>query len=329
MRCMALARHLVAKGHEAEFLCRALPGNLIALIEAQGLDVMRLTGTTMPGQIDDAASCLATIGRQRCDWLVVDHYELDATWEKAMSAASVRIFAIDDLGRHHDCSLLLDQNYANPAHDLYRHQTPPSTLMLLGPSYALLRPEFSALRVESLAQGRSKLERILVFMGGSDPMNETTKALKGIALAARPGLRIDAVIGSQNPHRQAVTAACGRLRDARLHVQTTGMAELMANADLAIGSGGSATWERCVLGLPAVVTVLAQNQVMITEAVTKAGAQRMLGWFEKVTPTDYAQAIDAIEPDRLRHMSANAAHICDGLGTGRVVDSLVSLSVNA
>ena len=328
MRCMALAQRLVAKGHEAAFLCRALPGNLIALVEAQGLGVMRLAGAAMPGQADDAASCLAEIGRQRYDWLVVDHYELDATWEKVMSAAISRILAIDDLGRHHHCFLLLDQNCANPAHDLYRHRTLPATGMLLGPGYALLRPEFAALRAASLTRGRSKLERILVFMGGSDPMNETAKALAGIALAARPGLRIDAVIGSQNPHRQAITAACGRLRDARLHVQTTGMAELMAGADLAIGSGGSATWERCALGLPAVVTLLAENQTLIAEAVTKAGGQRTLGWFETVAPIDYAQAIDAIEPNQLGRMSAAAAHICDGAGTDRVVDALMSRPVN-
>ena len=38
------------------------------------------------------------------------------------------------------------------------------------------------------------------------------------------------------------------------------MAELMAAADLAIGAGGSTTWERCCLGLPALSICVADNQ---------------------------------------------------------------------
>ena len=97
------------------------------------------------------------------------------------------------------------------------------------------------------------------------------------------------------------------------------MAELMVQADCAIGAGGTATWERCALGLPAVVTILAENQVPIAEAVHASGALRLLGRHDSVSPADYASALDALDASALGAMSQAAAAICDGKGTERVI----------
>jgi UDP-2,4-diacetamido-2,4,6-trideoxy-beta-L-altropyranose hydrolase len=160
---------------------------------------------------------------------------------------------------------------------------------------------------------------MLVFMGGSDPCNETCKALDGICRLGRADLKLDVVIGEANPHRSAVEAACAGLAHASLHVQTARMAELMAPADCAIGAGGTATWERCALGLPAVVTILAENQAPIAEAVHAIGALRLLGRHDSVSPADYASALDALDASALGAMSQAAAAICDGKGTERVI----------
>src|SRR5439155_11722294 len=133
----------------------------------------------------------------------------------------------------------------------------------------------------------------LVFMGGSDPSNETCNALDGICRLGRADLKLDVVIGETNPHRSAVEAACAKLAHTNLHVQTARMAELMAQADCAIGAGGTATWERCALGLPALVAILADNQVRIAEAMQAAGAVCLLGRDDAVSPADYASGLDA------------------------------------
>src|SRR5205807_10067487 len=117
-------------------------------------------------------------------------------------------------------------NYPNRVHPLYRGRLPAGCELLLGPDYALLRPEFAALRPGSLARRRERLSRLLVFMGGSDPLNETGKALDGIGRARFAELHVDVVIGAGNPHRAAIAAACRRLPSAELTVQTPRMAEL-------------------------------------------------------------------------------------------------------
>jgi UDP-2,4-diacetamido-2,4,6-trideoxy-beta-L-altropyranose hydrolase len=235
-----------------------------------------------------------------------------------MAALADRIFVIDDLGRRHDCDLLLDQNYANPTRA--RYTDPPGCELLLGPQFALLGPQFAALRPVSLRRRREAISRVLVCMGGGDPFNETGKVLAG--LSQLPQLYIDVAIGTGNPHRSAVEAACAGLRHATLHVQTLAMAELMATADCAICGAGNITWERCALGLPGLATIMADNQASAAEAVAAAEAHQLLGWHYNLVAEDYARAVLAMDSAKLRQMSAAAAAICDGGGVKRVAERL-------
>lgn len=322
VRCATLSRQLLQAGHAVRFLCRSDTGNLNAWLESEGFEVRPLP-PDMPDESADAAACLAVLGGENADWLVVDHYRLGLAWETLMAPAVGRILAIDDVARAHACDLLLDQNVLNPRHARYPAHIPSHCSLLLGTAFALVRPEFSKLRVASLRRRQGKLARLLVCMGGSDMENETSKVLAGLALNPLPGLHVDVVIGSGNPHRAEVEIACARLPNAHLHVQTAQMAELMAAADCAINAGGSTTWERCTLGLPGIVTVDADNQVEIAQAVHRAGGQRNLGWYTHLRAEDYARAIADLTPEHLQSMSAAAARICDGLGAARVAACLL------
>ena len=324
MRCATLAGYLAAAGHDVGFLCRDAPGNLNTWLEQQGMPVKHLSNLNEPAAAEaaDISASKAALDSSRYDWIIVDHYQLGVHWETEMAELADHIMAIDDLGRDHCCHLLLDQNYPNPMHSRYRTSVKPECEVLLGPRFALVRPEFSTLRAHSLARRRDSVSRLLVFMGGTDSRNETTKVLNGIALAKVTSLVVDVIVGSGNPHRLAVEAACARLSAAALHVQTARMFELMAAADCAIGAGGSASWERCVLGLPALVTILAANQAAIAQALCAAGACQVLGSQDNVTPDDYANALQLLTGEQLRRMSHVAATICDGQGTARVATRL-------
>jgi UDP-2,4-diacetamido-2,4,6-trideoxy-beta-L-altropyranose hydrolase len=326
VRCATLAHSLAEAGHAVHFICRELPGNLNRWLEERGFQVSRLAagaGRSI-SEASDARQCLLAVGDQRFDWILVDHYGLGAGWEQAMAELADRVFAIDDLGRPHHCNLLLDQNFTNPLQELYRQGSPVSCELLLGPTFALVRPEFATFRAKSVGRSRISIDRVLVFMGGSDPLNETCKALNGIYQANRSKLVVDVVIGAANPHRHAVEAACAGLQNATLHVQTSRMSELMAAADCAIGSAGSTTWERCVLGLPALVTILAENQAAIAEAVHVVGGHQLLGWHDAVTCEDYRCALSDLDAASLSRMSQCAAEICDGRGVERVVRRLTA-----
>jgi UDP-2,4-diacetamido-2,4,6-trideoxy-beta-L-altropyranose hydrolase len=316
MRCLSLAESLSSAGGQCVFLCRPAPGDLIDEIERRGHRVIRIEPTA-----NDAGATAEALAKLAVDWLIVDHYSLGLEWEHAIGRHAKNLLVIDDIGRDHECNLLLDQNYYNPMHDRYR-RTLPEAKLLLGPQYALLRGEFAALRPAALQRRSGELSRFLVSMGGSDSSNVTGKALAGLASAWKDGWHVDVIIGAGNPHREAIQSICSRLPAATFHVQTAMMAQLMTTADCAIGAGGSTTWERCCLGLPALVTIISDDQSPIATAVARAGAQSLMGLDKDVTAGDYAREIAAFSPTRMMTMSAHAAGICDGLGAGRVAERL-------
>lgn len=324
VRCASLAQALAAAGHEVHFACRSLAGDLNHWLEAEGFRVHKILGVADAAMTElmDADATKNSVPAQRCDWLIVDHYELGVAWERAMADLVEGIFVIDDLGRRHDCRLLLDQNYANPTHARYTVLNPPGCELLLGPQFALLGPQFAALRPVSLRRRRETISRVLVCMGGSDPFNETGKVLAGLSQLPQQQLYIDVAIGTGNPHRAAVEAACAGLRHATLHVQTPNIAELMTAADLAICGAGNITWERCALGLPGLATIMADNQASAAAAVDAAAGHQLLGWHHSLAAEDYARALLAMNSTTLRRMSAAAAAICDGGGVARVAERL-------
>jgi UDP-2,4-diacetamido-2,4,6-trideoxy-beta-L-altropyranose hydrolase len=332
-RCLELASRLAARGTAVMFVCAEEPGDMIDEISARGMRTSRLRlGGAVRGagaaawepDAEQTGAAIAAAGLSP-HWLVVDHYGLERRWERALRAHARRIMAIDDLAdRAHDCELLLDQNLPNPRHARYRQLLPSGATQLLGCQYALVGAEFARLRGAALARRRGQLERVLISMGGTDPSNDTARALEGLQRSSCAGRAVDVVIGAANPHREALEVQCGRVSDCTLHVQTTRMAELMTQADLAISGGGSTTWERCSLGLPAIAVSQSEDQVAIAGAMAQAGGHRFLGTSADVREADYAAAVDGMTATALRDMSAAAAALCDGEGAERVATRLIN-----
>lgn len=293
MRCLVLADSLRARGAEVAFGCRSLPGDACHLVESKGYRVHRLPlGKDASWQLDAEA----TVGALRegvgiADWVVVDHYRLDESWERRVRLQARNIMVIDDLAnRRHDCDLLLDQNYYDDAKNRYHGLLPENCRRFFGPRYALLREEFhNARRVLRARDGT--VGRVLVFFGGTDPTNETAKALEALALMSVRSFAVDVVVGSGNPFRVAIQETCRVMEGVAYHCQVDNMAQFMASADLALGAGGSTTWERCCLGLPAITVVTAANQSETTDALARAGVTWNLGWHEGVTAAMMAEAI--------------------------------------
>jgi UDP-2,4-diacetamido-2,4,6-trideoxy-beta-L-altropyranose hydrolase len=273
----------------------------------------------------DAENTLAVLaGIPNLSWLITDHYALDARWEGQMRAFTEKIMIIDDLAdRPHDCDLLLDQNLYEKLERRYDGLVPDRCERLLGPRYALLRPEFAAAR-KTLRHRDGRVRRIFIFFGGSDLSNETAKALEAIRLMNRSDIAVDVVVGASNLKGEQIREICQRTPNTYFHRQVENMAELMSLADLAIGAGGTTTWERCCLGLPTLVLVLADNQREVAEAMSTAGAIRIVGWSADVTSTGLAEALRMAlaSPDYLIAMSERSLAIMGGPGAASGVECI-------
>lgn len=306
-RCLTLADMLHTKSIKILFLTRNLDGNMSRIIEKRGYKCILLQGN-FTSEWMDAEQTIDTINylNINIDLLIIDHYGLGKSWETQIKKKVRNIMVVDDLAnRKHRCDVLLDQNYYENYLTRYNGLVPTECIKLLGPKYLLLRPEFH----EILKQKKEKnveIKRIFIFYGGSDPTNETEKALLAIKKYERlhkKKLDIDVVVGESNKNKESIRHLVNELQG-NYYCQIDFIAELMWKADLSFGAGGVTMWERCYLKLPSIVTAVAENQVEAAKAAAKAELIIYSGWYEDVNVNDYYRLLLGItfHPPRLVKM---------------------------
>ncbi|MBL8370323.1 MAG: UDP-2,4-diacetamido-2,4,6-trideoxy-beta-L-altropyranose hydrolase [Burkholderiaceae bacterium] len=353
MRCLTLADALVAKGAECEFICRAHDGNLIEFIRGKGYvahalatDPLTSANTTAASpqggvpelthhkwlgatQAQDAEACASILAALRPDWLIVDHYAIDARWERALAAHYRNLMVIDDLAdRTHTCHLLLDQTYGREASD-YHSLVPAHCRVLCGSHYALLRPEFAALRPYSLERRtRPALRELLITMGGVDKDNVTGRILEALRTCPLPAdCRVTVVMGSTAPWQDEVRKQAQDMPwPTRVLVGVPDMAQLMADSDLAIGAAGATSWERCCLGLPTAIIVVAENQRYAADLLGKTGAVETIFLGATLVKSLSEIVLSSVKyRDYLKNLANRAAEITDGRGAGYISNLLLDI----
>jgi UDP-2,4-diacetamido-2,4,6-trideoxy-beta-L-altropyranose hydrolase len=298
------------------------------LIEKAGFQAIPLwTNVAAHLNAHDEIRCIAkALGAEnKADWLIADHYLIDHKWESASKTIANRIMVIDDLAnRSHSCDLLLDQNLGRKSTD-YRKLVSNHTKLLIGPQYALLRPEFHQHRLDSIGRRKDdRLHRILVNMGGTDPGNLTASVLCALAKAKlSPHLKVSVILGTSSPWVSAIQALVCKLNlTINLFIGVNNMATHMSESDLAIGASGSSSWERCCLGLPSLIVVLADNQREIAQALHQSNAALLIDSENLSIELDNFFSKQKADGQLLPKMSGFARQITDGLGVSRVLKQL-------
>ena len=331
MRCLTLARELRSKDAAVFFACKRLRGGMEEIIREEGFPVFLFDARDMQKDACETGKILERIKKDYHvlpAWLVVDHYSLGQSWQKSMQPFVNKIMVIADLGSQpFCCDLLLDQNLFDDMESHYCSLVDSSCKLLLGPRYALLRPEFREAR-KNLRKREGRVKRILVFMGGSDPYNLTSVAIGALNQPDFNKIQVDVVVGFSNPHREEVKARCAEQPNMTFYCQINNMAELMARADLAIGARGSATWERCALGLPAITIAIADNQDDGGKNSNLQKAELHLGRREKVDSNMIANALKGLinDSEALLKMGQEAYRIMEGsvCGPDRVAKAMIN-----
>ena len=323
MRCLALAERLREKDAFVQFISQAHEGNLNNLINEHGFEVIELAkpsnnvGLDRPITTDiksykkpliiteeqDAQDTINLIMGKKINWLIVDHYSLSKKWEKQLRPFVRNIMVIDDLeNRKHDCDLLLNQNWFKENDNRYYGLVPETCTKLLGPQYALLRPEFASFK-KNINQKTGKIKRIFVFFGGSDPHGLTEKTLRALSRTEFSNLEADIVIGEINPHQNIIKNLVDNRNNTRLYIQVDSIASIMAKADLAIGSEGVNTWERMAVGLPTISVITATNQRSMSEELNKYQLTYLIGEYSSVNVDLIAESLHKMTNDKKRIMS--------------------------
>lgn len=336
MRCLTLADFLAEEGALVCIIARHLPLYLREMLTSKGFELRLLSSQNSPGRIDelrhaewlgtsqylDAQETISVLAGETWHWLIVDHYALDARWEVMLRDSTEKLMVIDDIAdRQHNCDLLLDQNLYTDMTSRYIGKVPTTCKLLLGPNYALLREEFHEAR--SWVKPRlGVVKRVLIFFGGVDSENCTGKAIEAISEITDYKFDVDVAIGIQHPHKEEIQSMCASYGYA-CHIQTNKMATLMANADLSIGACGSATWERCCMGLPTLVIALAFNQIQSAQTVSSLNAIKYLGEYNKIRKCEIQhEIIKSINSEWISESSRIAMELVDGEGVLRTAKEM-------
>lgn len=341
MRCLTVAEALRKRGAHVSFICREHSGSLIALLGAKAIPLTLLPAASASQrgtadkddysawlgatQEEDADQTIQALNAERPDWLIVDHYGLDIDWEKRLRPHVNKLMVVDDLAnRVHDCDLCLDQNFSVEGERRYLGLLNDDCKLLIGPRFALLRPEYAAYRKTQLAR-EGRVKRVLVFFGGSDDQNMTGLALDALSRSDLMQLEVDVVVGINNAHLRTIEKQVALRSLTTLHGLRPHLADLMVQADLAIGAGGATTWERMCLGLPSVVVSIAENQRPASEALAKAKLINYIGHFDGVTTDRLSQSLLTIVHDieLLGEMAARTYRHVDGIGVQRLIEVMV------
>jgi UDP-2,4-diacetamido-2,4,6-trideoxy-beta-L-altropyranose hydrolase len=332
VRCQALAHSFQKAGVRCTFIsARQLPP-LRDQLHRDGIGTCELgaseTSPERPFDLDqhrDSDGFLSVLDSlPDVDAVIVDHYGIDRTWESKVRATSRKVLAIDDLAdRPHDVDFLVDQSLQTPGR-IYDHLIDPGCRRMLGPRFALLRDEFAAIR-PALSPPEDR-QRVLLFAGGADPDNATGLILEAWTQVTRPRPPLDVVIGATHPARTAIEAAVTVLPEVRLHVQTRAMAELLAASRLFVGSAGTVSWERCCLGVPAVMFSIAANQQYNLESLSASRAGISVGRAADLDARALARLIDRLlgKPKLLARMARRSSSLVDGRGADRVALALAA-----
>jgi len=341
VRCLTLADELLIRKVKITFICRDLPGHIGDLIHKKGY-VLKLmpclnlknnrqsnSWLKVPWSIDVADT--VNMIESKIDLLVVDHYGIDAKWHQRISPYTNKIMVIDDLAnRKLHCDILLDQTFGREKTDFIKYVN-AKTLMLLGTKYALLRPQFAKRREDANTKRKlyMGIKHVLISFGGADFNNNSEHVLRllsSIEFTNKP--TVDIVLGSGSLNKCEIEKAIKKQKlEINVLMNVDDMAELMFKADVAIGAGGTTSWERCTLGLPTILLIDADNQLLIAENLDTAGAvyavNKSSGYGESIK-----QKIEILDREFSAHhlMSQSAAKICDGLGVKRVAEKLFSLN---
>jgi len=321
MRCLALAQAWQHAGGDVAFAMAQSTPAIRERIESEQIKVVAIQG--VPGSAEDLQQTIKNALLHDAQWLVVDGYHFGAHY--MLELQKVRpLLAIDDNGtiEFYSAELVLNQN-VHAREEMYAKRA-PGTRLLLGPRYTLLRNEFTAFQNWS-RDVRERGTRVLLTMGGSDPKDLTPCILS--ALTDLDDLQIRVVVGGSADNRSGV-AEKAKIFPGRVSVMSdvANMAELMAWADLAIAGAGTTCWEMCLLGVPAILVVVAENQRFIAEYLAKIGAAVNAGPGELIDCASIAQTAGEIlgNRDQRFKMSQSARQLVDGKGRERVLKIMLA-----
>ena len=316
LRCLAIAEAWHDLGGRSRFVCSPDSAAWFPRLSREGCEITELDAPrTSPA---DAAATAELAAEARA--LVIDGYDFGPDF-RAGVRGRYPLVLLDDDGTLGPYAVDVVLNPSAPA-------APPRGYdgageVWCGPEYRLLRREFRTLG-DREARGNGEPCRIGVLFGGSDPTQETERAIATLTDWV-PEAEIEVFVGRGNPRREALTSAA-RSGPVTVQVDADPIAPHLLRLDLAISAAGGTAWELAALGVPTVLIAVAANQRTTLDALVAAGA----AWEWQPHDAEFRSRFRSLTArgDVRRSLSEAARRISDSNGAVRVAEALWNREVS-
>ncbi len=329
MRCLALAQAWQDTGGNAIFVMAESTAAVRTRLAFEKCGVISLP--LHPGGTEDACKTRELSERHDAEWVVIDGYSFGAGYEEQVHAGGRKILCVDDDGKRdaYVSDIVLNQNL-NAREEFY-DGCGAETQLLLGTRFSLLRREFAPWRKwkrEISSSGR----KVLVTLGGSTPSEIGVRVMEALASMKLDGLRAMFVLGGSTPDTTALENCATRFPEIiTIRRDTSNMATLMAESDIAISAAGSTCWELCFLGLPSLLIDVATNQTQIALELSRQHCALYAGGANNFSVAELAFSVETLlrSEETRRTLSNRCRQLVDGLGAERVVSAMRNRTVGA
>ena len=313
-RCLALAHALRGLGFDSVFL----PGpdaSVRRRIAAQGF---QCAGETRPGSDGQDLRGLVEVAQQlQAGGVVIDSYRLSPRRLAGLRETGLIVAMIDDVGSESlPCHLVISPGFVRWK---AATGTPAGKHRLLGPSYALLGPDYWQ---RDRRATRGEIRKIVVTLGGSGSPALLRRAVSWL----EPFAKTITVAVVKGPYLSALPELPGC--EILVLEAPDSLAPWLREADLAISGGGQTLYELAAVGTPAVAIELARNQRDTVRGMAAAGAAIPAGRAADPRLDEAGRrAVQRLMRNALlrRRMSAAGQRLIDGGGAARVADALRDL----
>jgi len=265
---------------------------------------------------EDANQTIKILKKNKTKLLIVDNYNLNYKWESSVKKYVNKLLVIDDLAnRKHNCEILLDQNYVENFANRYKKYINKNCRTFLGPRYVLLNPNFSKIKKKIK---KNKVKNIFIFFSSSFQKKLTGIIYNVFKKKKFKELKINFIVGHSSNKNKLIKKF--KNENYKTYIFKKNIINLMKKSDLAIGAGGSNSWERISLGLPSLAICLSDNQKSICSYLKKKKLIIYLGESKDVNvkkiENEVTKAIRNIS--KLRKISSSGQTIIDGKGSLRI-----------
>ena len=219
---------------------------------------------------------------------------------------------IDDLYRKHNCDIFLNQNLS--ANLSIKRLLPNHCNVLIGPKYCLFNNNYTTKKPNKKS---SYIKNVLVFMGGSDTANLTTKILKTLSLKRFLHLKLNLVVGVNNTKYLLIKKLAKLRPKTKIYFNLPNLISSIRKSDIVISSGGTTIWEFIFFKIPNLVINQANNQKYNSKYLDRLGAIKLFKE-KNVNPFTLKKFFENSLLKKKFKISSKISRLFDGQGIYRV-----------